>query len=367
MIYSYIIYLSMVLTSVFFAFFAQKYRRENKKKTVVPHPVFMFLSMLPLIFIMGFRDLSIGVDGYSYLSGYNYANSTTVFQYYRTSVTEPGFYLLYRIAYLLGDFQWLLIFAATITIYFFYKSLSYEVNNINFALIVFIFATTQYFYYFGIMRMGIAAAIIAFAYRYIIENNKKKFILFMLFATMFHYSALFAILFLLLKKNKNNYFKKKNLLKLAIVIPISFLVLKYLIYPFITADRYQNYIDSSEIISLGFVTTIPILGLFALHYNRFVKISYNFQFYFFLFVIKIVTEIFAPLIGIGRMVWYVNLSICFLFPAIIKLNKDKGIKVILLAITILYCLMYSYLAYFGDSPRGQTMLPYRNLFFWFSK
>ena len=360
--FSYVIYLSMILIAVTFAFFAQKYRKKNKKERIVPHSLFLLLSMLPLIFIMGFRDLSIGVDGYSYLSGYNYANSTSILHYYKTSITEPGFYLLYRIAYQLGDFQWLLILVTIITICFFYKALSYEINNINFPLIIFIFATTQYFYYFGIMRMGIAVSIIAFSYRYIIENNKKRFIFFACLATMFHYSSLFAMLLLFLTKNKENYFKSKNLLKIAIVIPVAFIFVKFFIFPFITASRYQNYIESSEVIGLGFINILPLLGLFALHFNKLSKYSDNLKFYFLLFVIKVVTEIFAPIIGIGRMVWYVNLSICFLFPAIIKVNTDKGIKIILLVLTILYCLVYSYFAYFGESFRGQYMIPYKNIF-----
>lgn len=359
MIYSYLTYMATVFIATIFAALAQQYSKVNNKGRRVPNSLFYWLSMLPLFFIMGFRDLSVGVDGFSYFRGYNIANSVGVVEYFQTKVTEPGFYLLYRISYIFGDVQWLFILSAFITIFFFYKALSYDIDKVNFPLAIFIFSSTQYFYYFGIMRMGIAVALVVFAYRYIIENNNRKFILFVFLASMFHYSALFALILLFLSKNKKNLFNKSNILKTVFIVPIGFITVRYLIYPFVSASRYQDYIDSSGVIGTGFITSLPLLGLFMLHYNKFSKISGNYQFYLFLFIVKVVAEIFAPLIGIARMVWYVNLSICFLFPAVIRLNNDRGIKLILLVITVLYCLVYSYYAYFGESLRGQYMLPYK--------
>ncbi|WLR41571.1 EpsG family protein [Bacillus carboniphilus] len=363
MVASYLIYIFTVFFAVLFAALAQRYSSLDKEGKKIPNSLFLWLSMLIMIYIIGFRDMSVGVDGLNYYRNYIIANNIDIISYYQTYYTEPGFYLLYRISYILGDVQWLFILSAAITIFFFYKALSYEIDKINFTLAIFIFATTQYFYYFGIMRMGIAVSIVVFAYRYIIEGRKKKFIMFVLFATMFHYSALFSVALLFLSKNDKNLFKKSNLLKLATVIPVGLLSVKYLIFPFITIGRYQAYIESSGVIGTSFISSLPFLGLFLLHYNKLSKESANLQFYFFLFVIKVLTEIFAPLIGIGRMVWYVNLSICFLFPATIRLNKDKGVKAILLLLLISYCLIYSYYAYFGDSFRGEHMLPYKNVLF----
>ncbi|WP_394238284.1 EpsG family protein [Niallia oryzisoli] len=364
---SYLIYILTVVFSTLFAALAQRYSRLDKRGRRVPNSLFYWLSMTILIFIMGFRDINVGVDGLSYYDNYVIANSMDVISYYKIYITEPGFYLLYRISYILGDAQWLFILSAIITILFFYKAISFEIEKVNLPFAIFIFSTTQYFYYFGIMRMGIAVAIVAFAFRYIIKGDTKKFVFFVFLATMFHYSALFATVLIFLSRNNKKIFKRLNLLKIAVLIPIGFFAVKYLVYPFITASRYQGYIDSSGVIGTSYINSLPLLGLFMLYYNKFSKVSSNYQFYFLLFLIKVITEIFAPLIGIGRMVWYVNLSICLLFPAVIKLNKDRGIKVILITITILYCLVYSYFAYFGDSPRGQTMLPYGNTFFEFGK
>jgi len=360
---SYLTYGFAILWATSFGYLAQVFSRYNNGKKV-PNYLFIWLSMAGLILILGFRDISVGVDGLNYYNNYFLVNSMDLITYYQNYVTEPGFYLLYRISYFLGDAQWLFIISAFITVFLFYQSLSYEMDKISLPLAVFIFATTQYFYYFGIMRMGIAVAIIAFAYRYVIEGNKKKFLLFVFLASMFHYSSLFALAFIFLSRNNQKVFKKINGIKIFFIIPVGFLLVKYIIFPLISAGRYQGYIESSGRFDTAFLTSLPLLVLFALNYNAFSKISLNYQFYFLLFIINVSTEFFAPLIGlgIGRMVWYVNLSVCFLLPAIIRVNKDKNIKLLILFITLLYCLVYSYFAYFGDSWRGQHMLPYKFFF-----
>jgi hypothetical protein len=364
MISSYIFYTTTVLLSTIFANLAQKYSFVNKKGKKIPHRLFWFISMGILIFVMGFRANTVGVDDLNYLRGYNTANSLDVFHYYQSHVTEPGFYLLYRLVYFLfNDFQWLIILTSAITVFCFYKALAYETENISLALAVFIFSTTQYFYYFGIIRLGLAVSIIAFAYRYILENKKKKYILMILLATMFHYSALFALVLLFIKQDRNRKFKRSTIIKLALIIPAAFYSVRLFVYPFITASRYQKYIESSGVISSSFISAIPFFILFLLQYNKFTAINRNYQFYFFLFLIKVVTEMFAPIVGIGRMVWYVNLSLCFLLPATIRINKDHMIRLIILVLTILYCVVYSYYAYFGNSFRGGYMLPYRSIFF----
>lgn len=362
---SYIVYIATVLFSSMFAGLAQKYSKDNKKGKRVPNKLFWSISMMILIFIMGFRDPAVGVDDASYIHNYNLANSMSFNDYYLAHTTEPGFYFLLRIVNLIfNDYQWLFILSTIITIACFYKSISFEIENISLSLTVFIFASTQYFYYFGIVRMGIAVAIISVAYRYIIQDKKKKFILLVLLATMFHYSALFAFIALFIKFNSEKQFKKNTLLKIMIVIPLSFYGVRFFIYPLITASRYQGYIESVGSISLGFISSsLPFLILFTCFYNRLTLKKKNYQFYYFLFIIKLFTEIFSPIIGIGRMVWYVNLSLCFLLPAVIRITDDRIIKMMVFLITIFYCVIYSYYAYFGDSFRGTFMLPYKNIIF----
>ncbi|WP_214792373.1 MULTISPECIES: EpsG family protein [unclassified Exiguobacterium] len=362
---AYTIYISTVLLVTVSAILAQRYSTINNKGRKVPNKFFWTFSMAILIFVLGFRKYTVGVDGENYISGYNIANIMSLKEYYSINTTEPGFYFLYRFVYLVfDDYQWLFIISAVITVSFFYKAFSYENNNVSLGLMVFIFTTTQYFYYFGIMRMGIAVSIVAVAYRYIIQGNRKKYILMILLATMFHYSALFALIALFIKKREGtNDFKKNTVIKLFFLIPLGFYAVRLFVYPLISGSRYQEYIDSTVVFEIAsLLSTAPLLLIFSIYYKKLTIKNRSYQFYYFLFLIKFITEVFAPIIGIGRMVWYANISLCFLFPAVIKLEKNKFIKFNLFIIVVFYCLFYSYNAYFGDSWRGQHMIPYE--FFW---
>lgn len=280
-----------------------------------------------LIFIMGFRSPYVGVDDFNYLSVYNKINSLSLFQYYPTNITEPGYYLLNRLVYLIfDDFQWVIVSATAITIFFFYKAIEYEIKNISLPLAIFIFSMTQYFYYFGIVRLGIAVSIIVFAYRYITEGKKKKFIFLVLIATLFHYSALFALVLLFIKPITQKKIKKDKIFKMALLIPLAFLSVKILIYPLITTNKYSSYAESTQYFSYEFIQTLPFLFLFLLYFNKLDERFKNYDFYVILYVIKLLTEMFAPIIGIGRMVWYINLSLCFLLPATIRYQKKGCLK-----------------------------------------
>ncbi|PEU59999.1 hypothetical protein CN395_15295 [Priestia megaterium] len=320
--------------------------------------------MFSLIFTMGFRSPYVGVDDFNYMRIYDNVNHLSTAQYYQQNVTEPGYYILNKLVYLVfDDFQWLIIIVTFFTVFCFYKALAYEIENISLAMAVFIFATTQYFYYFGIVRLGIAVAIISVAYRYIIRNQKKKFLLLVLLATLFHYSALFSLILLFARPNYLKGIKKDRILKLAIIVPISFIFIKFFIYPFVVTDRYSNYMESSDVISLGFITSMPFFILSLIFFSRLDNKFRNYNFYVLLYSIKLFTEIFSPLVGIGRMVWYVNLSLSFLLPGIIKNSTDRLSKFLVFVLTILFCVVYAYTSYFGDSSRGDFMLPYKTFFF----
>jgi len=367
MIASYLFYLGTVLFASIFANLAQRYSYYNKEMKKIPHPFFWFLSMGILIFIMAFREVGVGVDDLNYLRVYNRSiSSSNILDYYRKNVIEPGFYFLCRfVNYVFGDFQWVIILTSIITIFCFYKAIEYEIENISLGLAVFIFSTTQYFYYFGIVRLGIAASLIGFSYRYILENKKGKYILMVLLATLFHYSAPIALVLLFINHFKEKFYKNKKtiILKITLIILISFCTIKWCIYPFITASRYQGYINSSGIMSATMLNEIPLLILFLAYYNKSKVINKKYPFYFFLFFVKLVIEMFSPIVGTARFFWYFSLSLCFLLPSTVKMNKNWVERFVLLLFTVLYCLIYSYYSYFGNSYRGLFMLPYRNVFF----
>jgi hypothetical protein len=363
---SYILYYSTVILASIFAGLAQKYSKINKKKIRVPNRIFWFLSMAILIFIMGFRKDNVGVDDLNYFRNYNIANSMSLSDYYNIYLTEPGFYLLYRLVKIIfDDFQWLIIITTTITIVFFYKGFSNYIEHVSLSLVILIFGFTQYFYFFGIIRLGLAVAIIVSSLNYIYTQRKKTYVLMVITAAFFHYSAFFAFVFLFIKPNKEFNFKRKTIRKLIFIVPFLFVAVRLIIYPVLGGTKYENYINSSGFLDLGFVSLIPFLILFLLNFVKLKNYSNKNQFYFLVFILNILTDMFSPIIGIGRMLWYTNISIIYLLPATLRVNKHIAIKFLLIIVILMYCLVYSYNAYFGQSFRSSFMLPYKNIFFEF--
>lgn len=353
---SYLFYLSTILTVTGLVWISEKFPNKQNQ----PNRLFWYSAASILIFVMGLRTLDVGVDDYNYLLGYEQLKSMTLKEYYSIRITEPGFYLLSLAVFKIFDnFTMLIFITSLITIIFFFKAIEIEFKNISLAWVVFIFSTTQYFYFFGIIRLGLAASIIAFGYRYIIRGETKKFIIIILIATCFHYSALYAVLFLLIYKYTQENLK---ISKIVFYVPLAFLCVQYLVYPFISIDRYENYKNVSGFFSFDFLNSIPFLIIFLYKIGE-IKKNKSYQFYFALFILKILTEMFSPLIGIQRMIWYLNLSMCFLLAYTIKKSDNYLEKYIITIFTIFYCFYYSYYAYFGSSFRSDYMLPYKNIFF----
>ncbi len=134
------------------------------------------ISFLILWFIMGFRR-DVGVDFNGYREVYERVLQTGFFGYYRSgNFLEPGYLLaVLLIGRVFGDFAVVFACSSFFALALFYKNFAYEIQEISLGLCIFIFSSTQYFYYFGIERLFIAVSIVAFAFRYLILGRKKKF------------------------------------------------------------------------------------------------------------------------------------------------------------------------------------------------
>lgn len=89
------------------------------------------------------------------------------------------------------------------------------------------------------IRQFVAICISFFAFNHLLQGNTKKFYKFILFAALFHYSALFVLLFRMLIN-----LKKKRIIIAGLVVVVSFVFLGGVI-----------------IFNLGFVSNIPVIGL----------------------------------------------------------------------------------------------------------
>lgn len=358
-------YILVVLLTTTIAFIGEKNVKKNNGELLLKKKYIVFIALI-LVAVMGLRKPTVGVDTENYLSIYNDISNNTFLSYYSNKFIEPGYYLLNKIIFLLfNDFQYVLVTSSIIIVYPVIVFIKYIFENykISFTASIFVYTLTQYFYYIGIVRLGMAVGILSIGLIYLFNRNKKKFMLYVLLASTFHISALFALLYLFIDVNRK--INKKHLVMGTAVILIGILTIRYgvfNIFSLLELNKYNNYMEAE--ISLGFESIhIIVLSLFFVFTVKFFTSKNNFSSYLLVLVIlRFIIQFFAPMVGIGRVIWYFNVVIPLLFGYNIKNIRDKQYKIIFMIIMIVYSIGYSYYAYFGQSYRAEFLLPYEFFF-----
>lgn len=83
-----------------------------------------------------------------------------------------------------------------------------------------------------------------------------------------------------------------------------------------------------------------------------------------MFLTGFIIELFSPLIGIGRTIWYFRISAIQLISKILKVSKFKSNKTTILIFSLLISTIYANYVYFDSdfSNRENFLYPYTNVF-----
>lgn len=153
-----------------------------------------------LLYLISFLFVWL-VSALRYNVGTDYPNYIYIFDnlyLYEFGVLEPIYYLLNQVIVLLGiNKQWLFITTSFISTFFIYKTANYYNQKGWFILFYLLFL---YLASLSIVRQLTAVSIIVYGVHHLLNYNNKKFILSILFAAGFHYSAFFLAPMLLLTK-----------------------------------------------------------------------------------------------------------------------------------------------------------------------
>ena len=148
----------------------------------------LYRIIIPLlyVFLVGLRGNNVGVDSNTYYDHYY------TYGKWGCDFIEPGFDWLNRILYAQGyEANSLFIAIAAISLLFFYLALNhldreYSISAFCVYLLTFAFLVNG-------MRQGVACAIFLYAYKFIPERKLIPYALLIIFASLFHASALMLI------------------------------------------------------------------------------------------------------------------------------------------------------------------------------
>lgn len=315
-----IFYLIHLLILEFFIFVLHKDKRK-----------LWWFIFLDLFLIMALRGPRVGTDMANYETYFHYFSNLSYFDILsgQTYGLELGYSLLNKTISLFShDFRALIITTSLlemIGVVYFCKENS---SDISWSLWIYI-CLFEYQYAFTRIRQGIAISFILLSIQFIKKRDFKKYLMFVLLATLFHRSAIFLLflypLVVIYEKYVNTYFEKIKLILIG--IPFLLLILREFIAT-IVLQFFQNYVDKG--VTLGEGNTLMIVYIicfiFAVVTMKKVEQSklYNQSIFILSFLLMIVAQILTPYYSLfNRLGEYTLVAVIFTLPTFISLNFDK--------------------------------------------
>ena len=347
-----IFYIIIFLFSLFFLSISMKSNKKSVKK------FFSILSFFLLWFINVFRSSTVGVDYNSVGNAY----SSIVMGIYDSNYN--WFWLPLRIfckivGLIFGPNPfWFYLIIGTIMILFLYKTIN-KCEHKLFSLFLFI-VFGLYLQSFNQERQMVALIIILYGSFFINNNDKKKYIFTILFASIFHESAL---VFIPLYYLKNIDYKKKTIL-IYILVAIFLFFSGGIFFKLISYTKYSIYFASqyniSNVKSTIFNLLVRIvLFIFCIINKRGIKPEdkniklYNFCFHM-ITICTLLQFVVTKYYFFGRFTTYFYSFYIILLPKILDIFINKFVKnrmlTVLKAFIILVLLLYFYVYY--KSPSG---------------
>jgi hypothetical protein len=343
-------YVLALLFAFLFAYVAEKLQIKKYKV------FFRSLAFIVIVLFCGLRFF-VGND----YGGYYYSFQTIAkynFSFFE-QLWEPGIYLLVQIFKnsKIGYFFFLFT-CSFITYIFIFQALIY--NNIlkwgiffTFTLGLLIMANDQ-------VRQGVALSIFLFSIRYIEQDNFKKYLGWILIASLFHYSALGLILIYFLKNIKLNSVIWVVLLlvsyigfQLGIFYKIIFSLIEKVPFYGEIYTKNERFFDinlSGTGLSVLFKTMVSLLV--AVFYN---KINKPIPATLFLYG-SILANISAGFMPIERFSYYLIYTNIIVLPLLLENNFSRLFKKGIIAIIFIYFFLVSF---YGLEKHGAV--PYRTI------
>ena len=190
-------YIFIFVYTAFLAYIYSKRKRSTSKKLTVKkikNAGLFLLMIIPSILIAGLR-YGISVD---YVKVYERGFSI-ISNNYNNSEFEIGFTWLVKLCSIINDNAWFMFLTVSlITICIYFKAFDISKNYL-FSVLLF-FGAGVYFDSFNGIRQYIVCAIFLYSFKYIEQNNWKKYFIIMGLCTLIHTSAIFTLPLYFLKK-----------------------------------------------------------------------------------------------------------------------------------------------------------------------
>lgn len=311
------------------------------------NPFLFMLIFAIMLFIAGFRDLSVGTDTQNYFEIYELLRLERTPPWF---AVEPGWRMLNELAITLNTGYEFVVFFASVLILCPVFVTIWKYSKSPFTSLLFFFLLFFYFQSFNATRQMIAIAFIFSGYNDYLHGGKRSFYIQLCVAVLFHYSALLALVFPAIFK-----YVKVDVSQALFLLPLTY-ILGVLVIPNIIQyipliGKYSVYlledVDTSFSLPRFLINCLCLFIIFT---------SCKTDNYLKLFYIGIVCfNVVAFNETAGRCALYFMSSQMMLFPNINCQHKENAsfIK----AAAVLYGLVYLTVLLLNNNGE---VLPYSN-------
>ena len=356
------VYLCLLLYILIISVLFTKYKESNTKKKL-----FLFMGFLPIILISSMRSNTVGVDTYQFTNAFLKIRHMAPSQFYILRY-EYGFtFFCWIIGKFFSNYEGLLIITSIFinmsVINFIYKNS----KDIYLSTILYIICNF-YFSYMNIMRQAIAIAIILLAYEKLKSNNKLLFIIYVLFASLFHSSAILALLYLPFYGKK---ISKKSISLIIISAMLAFVFGKN-IFEFISkfSERLADYSDSifasenyfGSLLDSAVYFISLIFGIVIIRYSKnqlAIGEKSNLGFFTYMMGLAVTMNMHVMRVSIfNRFAHYFTIFIIIWLPNTVFTLNNKKLHVLLKIIITVAFMMY-WIIIMIYRPNWYGVIPYQ--------
>ncbi|GEL15468.1 EpsG family protein [Pediococcus cellicola] len=348
---------------------AQYFSPENLRQ------ILLFLVFLILLFILGFRNYTVGSDTPTYVNLYNSIGTFPIhWSDFFSSRFEIGFLKYLSFLHLFSTNYVIMLFtSAFIFLFCWFWSIKKLSTNIFlsfaifFGLRIFTFAMTN-------LRQTLAMGLVLVSYLLFVKGKKFLAVIMVIIATTFHISAIVFLLYYLISSVK---LTVKVEIALAVVTVIALSLFQTITESFSQIfSRFESYTEAGMTQGtdkLSIVVNICILILIFIFmqvinysYQKNDKSLQNFDFensYNMIIFIGILFSIISlKFVMISRLVYYFSMFSVFSLPNALKKIKDKLLQSTLVIILFLFFMAYV-LIIMWFRPEWNVIIPYSSSLF----
>lgn len=330
-------YIILIMIIIFFGIFFKK----NKK-------LFCISSGIMLWGMLAFRNLQIGLHDtlYVYKPFFETIRISSFYALMNSFRTEDvGFTFSSKIlSYVITNYQ---IYIAIMAIPFIYLIVRFIYKKSESPLMsIIIFVSLYYLYGTFLLRQVIAIAILTLAMGAIEEKKAKKFIIYVIIASLFHKTAL--IFFIAYPFAKHNKFGKKNYLFILVAYILATFFFQYIfrIIPYLdftgkieSSIKYEIYDTNGKVSLFGLFINVVIILFCDFLYKD--KSDYKINVYLNIATLGAIFFTFSRMISeCYRISLYFSIINVILIPYVCIRIEDKNKRLLLKSVLSMMFIVY---------------------------